>query len=251
MRLNKSQDPNENAAIIRCAGNAVRDSKLTSARLASGTVSFSCVRRGVRYVHGCAFRHPTCDTNATYPSVTYVFLNDNAIGELHSDLFAALTHLTILNLNRNRLKRLPERLLTYNRKLAIFAVSDNGLVAVPARLFVDNPALITIKLNGNKLTGFAIDSRYLPALEYLSLEGNRLTSLDGGALIPLLGKRYYDKLTISTDPFTPECDCEAVWILVQSDSLRNIMANVRIINDVCDYEELSNKCKENKKYSIS
>merc|ERR1712032_605567 len=107
-----------------------------------------------------------------------IYLENNAIGGVESDTFAANTKLEVMILNNNFITELPADLLASNTVLKSFQVAFNYIKSLPVMLFSTTPKLELMSLVDNRLTGFELGTfDDLVSLQYLNTFINNISVL--------------------------------------------------------------------------
>lgn len=141
-------------------------------------------------------------------TITNLQLNYNNLGSLDGDAFAGLGRTMYLSLADNEVPAIPKHVLLHLPLLRTFDIGRNRIMRVEADDFKYNPGINTLVLAGNALTELDpgsmppllkrlhlginnLDSlnrtlRDLNQLEWLFLNENELTSLDGE--LPIVGR---------------------------------------------------------------
>ncbi|XP_052809301.1 leucine-rich repeat-containing protein 15-like [Mya arenaria] len=137
------------------------------------------------------------DIFQTFPELTSLSLNHNALQYINSDLVPAQNKLQKLYLSYNNFSRIPDafnkfHLLTelemqnnhidaiydtdfHNLKaLTTLYLNDNGLQFISSHAFKYNPKLNDLKLNNNRLRTVSSSITTLHSLRYLYLQNNQI-----------------------------------------------------------------------------
>lgn len=116
--------------------------------------------------------------------LTSLSLWRNELESLPLGIFDFNLDLTSVNLNSNKLRKIDENLFKNNQKLEKVYLMTNFLSSFPPNLFKSAPGLEGLYLDKNQLTEFSFANE-MPALKWLQLGRNKLSSLD---VVPLLEK---------------------------------------------------------------
>ncbi|XP_049872399.1 toll-like receptor 7 [Pectinophora gossypiella] len=112
--------------------------------------------------------------------LTQLYLQNNKINELPSEVFSDLLSLKVVNLSDNAIKYLPEELFYNTREVREIYMQNNELETVPKRIFNRLEQLLVLDLSANKLTSDHIEDETfggLIRLIVLDLSQNSVTQI--------------------------------------------------------------------------
>lgn len=112
--------------------------------------------------------------------LTQLFLQNNKITELPSEVFSDLLSLKVVNLSENAINYLPESLFQNTKEIREIYLSYNDLEMLPKKLFNRLEQLVVLDLSANKLKGSQIEDETfggLIRLIVLDLSRNALTGV--------------------------------------------------------------------------
>ncbi|XP_041980295.1 toll-like receptor 7 [Aricia agestis] len=112
--------------------------------------------------------------------LTQLFLQNNKISELPTEVFSDLLLLKVVNLSENAINYLPETLFRNTKEIREIYLSNNMLELLPKRLFSKLDQLVVLDLSANRLLGDHIEDETfggLIRLIVLDLSQNQITRI--------------------------------------------------------------------------
>uniref|UniRef100_A0A1Q3FPH6 Putative leucine-rich repeat protein n=1 Tax=Culex tarsalis TaxID=7177 RepID=A0A1Q3FPH6_CULTA len=118
------------------------------------------------------------------PSIAYLNLDNNDLSSIAN--VRVLINLEVLLLNNNNIKHIDPATMKNLTKLRILDLSRNYIRQFSTEVF---PRSLThLNLYANKLTSLNYVNMYFPSLESLTLERNRIASIDASAMVLAMPK---------------------------------------------------------------
>nr|XP_034175494.1 tsukushin [Osmia lignaria]XP_034175495.1 tsukushin [Osmia lignaria] len=157
-------------------------------------------------------RKLTNDSLAAYKTLSYLYLGDNFIQDIHEGAFSNLQYLEVLDLSKNGCRDLPRNLfqLPYLRKVYL---CDNKLDDVVFRRMDVRSPLTFLQLSKNNICRIP-QLGPVPSLAHLNVSGNCIAAVSPEDLAPFCSLKLLD---LSGNPIkfdANECECLAfnAWL---------------------------------------
>ena len=157
-------------------------------------------------------RKLTNDSLAAYKTLSYLYLGDNFIQDIHEGAFSNLQYLEVLDLSKNGCRDLPRNLfqLPYLRKVYL---CDNKLDDVVFRRMDVRSPLTFLQLSKNNLCRIP-QLGPVPSLAHLNVSDNCIAAVSPEDLAPFCSLKLLD---LSGNPIkfdANECECLAfnAWL---------------------------------------
>ena len=165
-------------------------------------------------------------------SLDTLLLTHNPITSLESRVFVGLVNLRQLRIEESHLEYIAFDVFHDTHNLRLLDLGDNRLRDLAFGTFFI-PRLEQLSLDGNRLTVMPAELRYLAYLQRLDLSYNQLTQVDLCTLEKMSNLRH---LNLRENPFN--CNCATMWLR----RLRSQM--MKKWDQKSDFPFLPGKCEE-------
>jgi Leucine-rich repeat (LRR) protein len=117
-------------------------------------------------------------TFSNLPNLQYLYLDNNQIRKLQSNIFNNLPELRLLYLNANKIKELQPGMFNNLPNLDVLGLENNQIRELQPNIFNNLPALEYLILENNQIQELLPGVfNNLPALKHLDLENNQIQEL--------------------------------------------------------------------------
>lgn len=135
---------------------------------------------------------------SSMPALMHLNISNNQILAIIPHDILGLDNLLTLYASNNQLTILPPKLLSWCWRLLIACFDNNHITEVGT--FADHQSLALLRLDNNQILDFISESpfRHMKNLQYLSLDGNNLTTVTGNMFPSTLVTVFLDKNDIKS-----------------------------------------------------